>query len=301
MNINIVKIEFYNSDFESSKDFVDEKYPDIERSLIKFSQWDKEKEIYNKVKKNNKEDQHYVAQFYIKKFYNDNKKIEVFDVLNNRLMKPKVSKGICRWNYFYSSKTWNFDIIGQLVEELLKCYEDAISLDYDDILINIENNNLSEEDLIKLSEFIIVSYTRSKWFRSRLWIGDNDSNILQLEFINPDNIGLFANEIRHKSWNFYRASKNYHFITSDEPVIDIVPTDIVNGPFNQSLINRTQFITLSPKILLEIKYNEKEMLEINNCDINKEKIYEFNKDRLNYSKFAYSCCKNELEDLLCKE
>lgn len=115
------------------------------------------------------ENQHYVPQFYLKKFTNSNWKLETLDIKDKRILKPQHVKHVCSWSFFYWVETWKEDVISQLLERLFQCFEDSFASIYNDLVNSILNNwKIDNELIFWLCEFVTISQFRWKYFREQL-------------------------------------------------------------------------------------------------------------------------------------
>lgn len=142
--------------------------------------------------------QHYVPQFYLKQFTNENWLIEALDK-KRKIMGTYSVKHICSGDYFYWVETWKKDTTSQILEKFFNETENEFANNYEAIVKNILNYNvkISENLLLKLSEFVAVTYLR--------WIYFKESFIKTSEDIGKK---LMIHD--------YRARKYY---TPDDPII----------------------------------------------------------------------------------
>jgi hypothetical protein len=75
--------------------------------------------------------QHYVPQFYLRRFTNDQNELEVFDAPARAIGKPIGPKGVAYENYFYGVETGKPDEISQEVEKYFGEIEDLIGKNFD--------------------------------------------------------------------------------------------------------------------------------------------------------------------------
>jgi len=71
--------------------------------------------------------QHYVPQFYLRKFQNNEKKLEVLSCEHNKLFSPSNPKSICSEDFYYGSETGANDKVSQGVEDMFKKLETALA------------------------------------------------------------------------------------------------------------------------------------------------------------------------------
>ena len=157
--------------------------------------------------------QHYVPQFYLKQFANDNKKIEVVDKEHKRIETCSV-KHICSWKFFYWVETWKKDKISQLLEDFFNEYENDFANNYNSIIDAIldYNNKISDDVIYKISQFAAITYLR--------WIYFKESFMKMSE--NMDKFMMIQN---------YRARKQY---TPEDPAIKKISS---NSDFEKKILN----------------------------------------------------------------
>lgn len=255
------------------KDFNDKKIMD--------SYWEKHQWTKN---------QHYVPQFYLKYFSNEEWKVETLDIKNKRIMKPQSISHICSADYFYSIKTWEKDKISQLLEDFFTEVENIFAQKYDKIIENLSNYNekIDKRLLFCLCEFVIISYFRSKHFRETLEaMSENtmkgmmqrltkhkalDINNEELEkklenkdynvnFDNSSHIKFMLEHIEeftyylfNKKITIYITDGERNFVTSDCCVNEVIPE--IKGPFWIWFLERYHYFAISPKILIEFRSPE---------------------------------------------
>ena len=113
--------------------------------------------------------QHYVPQFYLKKFTKQNWKIEVLDLANKRILKEQSVEHICSGDYFYSVKDGEKHVVSQIIEDLFNYYENKFSDIYFELVDNISNYKEIEDKLIyELSEFVTISRLRGEYFKNHM-------------------------------------------------------------------------------------------------------------------------------------
>lgn len=86
---------------------------------------------------NRTKNQHFVPQFYLKKFANPNWKIETLDKELKKILSPQSIKHICSWEFFYWLETWKKDIISQILEEMFNYFENKFAWIYNNLVDNI--------------------------------------------------------------------------------------------------------------------------------------------------------------------
>ena len=116
--------------------------------------------------KNWKKNQHYIPQFYLKKFCNKNWRLETLDKEKKRILKSQSVEHVCSWDYFYWLETWKKDEISQILEEIFNYFEDRFSQIYNNLINEIYSTHQIDSDLLYwLCEFVTISRMRWKYFR----------------------------------------------------------------------------------------------------------------------------------------
>lgn len=208
--------------------------------------------------------QHYVPQFYLRKFANSEGKLETLDVTNKKILKPQSPSRVCSWDYFYALETWKQDEISQVFEEMFDYFENNFSLIYDELMQNIyETRKIEEHLLYDLCEFVAISRLRGKSFRD-LMQETNKDIIKQTSMLN---------------YRAYKANAPHHEmvrkISSDKELEDI----ILNWEFDIEL-NNAEYIKfmaddkcipwwtnrfLSKKIRIFISDGERKFVTSDSC------------------------------------
>lgn len=123
--------------------------------------------------------QHYVPQFYLRNFVNNEGVLYVFDIKRNVKYKSN-PKNECRKKYFYDIETSVFDIFNnstinyeELVDEKLRTYNEKISAMLFNFLGEIIKSNVNfnfpNENRNILYNFILLQLYRTPFFRERLY------------------------------------------------------------------------------------------------------------------------------------
>lgn len=196
--------------------------------------------------------QHYVPQFYLKRFTKDGNSLFVFDKIEKRIFETNMIN-VANERYFYDI-TWHGDLSTldtQLIEKELARIETLFSENIELLLAEVEKRkNFAKTDMSTLGNFIVIQWLRTKNFRTA-YIEDWKKMIkgeLNKE-LKARNIKISENEyeIRIKedfqkvmhnhiifNWNFLfkvlNLIKNHiwfiginntsiNFITSDNPVV----------------------------------------------------------------------------------
>lgn len=113
--------------------------------------------------------QHVIPQFYLKKFYSEDERLQVFYKERGNFGKEKTAKSIGYDLYFYAEKTGVGDNLSQDVENALKAYEDFIAPRYEGICQKIlANQHISDEDRYVLGLFGANLFLRGYSLRSQI-------------------------------------------------------------------------------------------------------------------------------------
>lgn len=111
----------------------------------------------NKTKK-----QHYLPQFYLKRFADSKGFLHFYDKKNDRLSPARHYSSVGYKRYFYAAETGVSDEVSQQIEEWLKTYEGIISQELIKIIDKILNfNPISEDD-----KYILASLMCMLWLRT---------------------------------------------------------------------------------------------------------------------------------------
>lgn len=138
--------------------------------------------------KNTTKKQHYVPKFYLKNFSNENSKLEIIDLDNERMLKNYHYSAVCYSDFFYGNKTGIKDKLSQDIEDWLKIYEDIISDALPRIIKKILNQQqINADDRYILSALMCQLYLRTPSMRTRLNKMQEDM-FKHMAKINADNI-----------------------------------------------------------------------------------------------------------------
>ena len=107
--------------------------------------------------------QHFVPQFYLRKFLNPQNLVEVLDLKLMKCANPRGTKKICSAEFFYGIETGIPDEMSQQVEEWFQKAENFIGGSLDSIVEKILNNQQ-----IEVADKWIVAYLMSMlWIRGQ--------------------------------------------------------------------------------------------------------------------------------------
>lgn len=113
-------------------------------------------------------DQHYVPQFYLKKFINIEGKLEILDCKRRKVVASRTTKSVCNEEYYYSVNN-KLDEISQVFEKELQNIESDISKVYDKIsqkFVNFEQ--ITEDDKLLVATFMSLQYLRGPYMRKQI-------------------------------------------------------------------------------------------------------------------------------------
>lgn len=112
--------------------------------------------------------QHYVPEFYLRKFANSNGKLEILDCKRRKVVTPRSPKSVCNEEYYYSESN-QLDEVSQVLEKEFQRIESGVSKVYDDIagkFINFEQ--ITENDKILIATFMSLQYLRGPYMRKQV-------------------------------------------------------------------------------------------------------------------------------------
>jgi Protein of unknown function (DUF4238) len=107
--------------------------------------------------------QHFVPQFYLRKFLNQNNEVEVLDVKLMKCANPRGTRKICCAEFFYGIETGIADEVSQEIEERFQKMEDFIADNLDLIVDKILNNKQIEVT----DKWIIAFLMSMMWMRGQ--------------------------------------------------------------------------------------------------------------------------------------
>jgi hypothetical protein len=140
--------------------------------------------------------QHFVPKFYLKLF-TKNDKLQVFDVKNNRMGRPKTSSGVGYKPYFYGVKTGVADDISQHIEKWLLEYENMIANGLPAIIDKILNyKQITNDDRYTLSAFMSMLWLRNPVMRERLNKMQEDVTKHTMKFYTEERIDSYIEDTK---------------------------------------------------------------------------------------------------------
>ncbi len=112
--------------------------------------------------------QHYVPQFYLKKFINEEGKLEILDCARRKVVASRSPKSVCNEEYFYSSNNQPDDV-SQVLEKEFQRIESDISKVYDSIAKKFLNfEQITENDKMLVATFMSLQYLRGPYMRKQI-------------------------------------------------------------------------------------------------------------------------------------
>lgn len=256
--------------------------------------------------------QHYVPQFYLKKFTNPTWRLETCDLRLRKVIKSQSPKEICCSVYFYATKEGEYDILSQLVEDLMWIHESRFASIYDRIVKQIfEWQKIAADDLYELCVFASIGRMRSKSFRDtsnnsiadwfkNAWMSNYlwdrlDSNRWQIDFLTkPENIYWFANLLCGKKIRIYVSKWERNFVASDAWVIEVHPE--LKSLYGNDFYKRIHYFPLHPKILIEFSNPQLPWKKVKRKEIAWNDIMYYNYLIAMFSSFIYAPLKTDLQE-----
>ncbi|MBU1067802.1 DUF4238 domain-containing protein [Patescibacteria group bacterium] len=113
--------------------------------------------------------QHYLPQFYLKRFSDSKGLLYYYDKRVDYISSPKSYSSVGYKHYFYAAETGISDKISQEVERWLKTYEDIISKELTKVIDKILNNeHISEDDKYILAALMCMLWLRTPSMRQSM-------------------------------------------------------------------------------------------------------------------------------------
>jgi len=107
--------------------------------------------------------QHFVPQFYLRRFLNQNNEVEVLDLKLMKCAKPRGTRKICYAEFFYGIETGIPDDTSQKIEGFFQKIEDFVANNLDSTIDRILNNKQVESD-----DKMLIAYLMSMlWIRGQ--------------------------------------------------------------------------------------------------------------------------------------
>ncbi len=137
--------------------------------------------------------QHFVPQFYLRRFLNGNNVVEVLDREHMKCIAPKGTKGICYEDFFYGMRTGEPDEVSQHIENYFQQLEGEISKKIDLIVSRFLNSDqVSEEEKWIVALLMSMVWIRGPAMRNQVnelsekalkWMNEMRFSILPVEQI----------------------------------------------------------------------------------------------------------------------
>ena len=128
-------------------------------------------------------------------------------------------------------------------------------------------------------------------------------NSPHLNFIGEEKVNGFCNLLLAKKWRIVLSEAPYHFITSDNPVTQLIPP--TEGLFGTTFMDRVHLLALTPKILIEtirpdsMNPEQQPVDRLSYHTANGKGVLRFNGILANHAhQFAYAPQTDEFERLL---
>jgi len=122
----------------------------------------------NETKEQITKDQHYVPQFYLRRFVRSDGKLEILDCERRQISSSRTPKSVCNEEYYYSVRN-ELDEVSQDIEKKLGRIEDKVSESYDKIADKIRNSQqIMNADKSIISSFISLQYLRGPYMRKQI-------------------------------------------------------------------------------------------------------------------------------------
>jgi hypothetical protein len=113
--------------------------------------------------------QHYVPRFYLKLFADSQKLLQVYNVKDKRLEKPRTYSSLGYERYFYAAETGTPDKLSQTIEAWLGVHENIIAQNLPKIINKIINlEQIVDDDRYILSALMCMLWLRSPKMRDEL-------------------------------------------------------------------------------------------------------------------------------------
>lgn len=217
--------------------------------------------------------QHYVPQFLLRNFHNQNEKIYAFDKQTKKTFETIVRNVAAERNYY----NFSHDGVTFSLEKSLSRIEDAARSLIDLIIKNEKLGVLTEDDCSLLSLFISIQHLRGPRVRSdqeaiahsilerfgdtpdgramveREWpVGKENAKNFAIHFVATEahnHIPLFLN----KNWILFKCTGAQRFVISDTPVVLSNQNDFVPyGNLGLSVRGIQIFFPISSKFALGV-------------------------------------------------
>lgn len=113
--------------------------------------------------------QHFVPQFYLRRFINSSGLIEVLDVSKRVILDPRAPKAVCYERFFYGAKTGEADEVSQQIEQLFQRWEDSIAKRIEPIIDKLLNHSqIDHEEKWTISFLMSMLWIRGPAMREQV-------------------------------------------------------------------------------------------------------------------------------------
>lgn len=135
--------------------------------------------------------QHFVPKFYLRRFSDEDKRVQVLDLKRSKVAKPRSYTSICWRELFYAANEGEYDHLSQNIEQFFEMLETSISRDWNGLIDRAKTGRLEREDFrntAKLAAMLMLrtqvsrhDFNRNQENQDKSWIGH------QTQFENLDN------------------------------------------------------------------------------------------------------------------
>ena len=105
--------------------------------------------------------QHFVPQFYLRRFTNPKNEVEILDCKDRKILTPRGTKGICYEDFFYGIRTGEPDELSQQIESRFQQMEDYISKNIGFVIDKILNG----EKVLDDDKWLVAFLMSMLWIR----------------------------------------------------------------------------------------------------------------------------------------
>jgi hypothetical protein len=139
--------------------------------------------------------QHYVPRFYLKYFADPSGSLQILNVKNNRLGKPRSCSAVGYSHYFYAIETGVPDEVSQHIEQWLQHFENAIAQELPNIIDKILNNGeIDDSDRYIIAVLMSMLWLRSPNMRAQLMGIEEDMTKKIMSFYVPEQVNHYIRE-----------------------------------------------------------------------------------------------------------
>lgn len=154
---------------------------------------------------NRTEKQHFIPQFYLRRFADAEKWVQILDLKRSKIVKPRSYPSICWRKFFYSTTEGEQDDASQTIEELFERIETIISKDWDGVLARAKSNSLQLDDFLNIAKLTAMLMLRTKASRDNFNMNQEnmDKSIYDLrmrneDFDNPETVRKYREILREE-------------------------------------------------------------------------------------------------------